>query len=541
MMIRLNRQLRLTFARAKKRNTVEREAILMQLRRLFPLILLALVLAACEGLAGEPRVVATLPPQVSSDTTSEQDNTADVMALGGEVWASNCAECHGQTGEGTAEGAPLPDLSGYSDEQIRASITSGKGDTMPAFGDRLLTDELTAAITYARMMSLAHRRSAEANPDSQQAAAADSTVTAPVEAAVPGVVTGQVSNGTTAASVPAALSLTLHVVKSEFSEESFTVTANADGTYRFENVPFNSAYQYVITVPYAGVQFVSEIAAVEPAQPELSLPITVYEGGTDESALQITAISSQAMVRDHSLQIIQIISFVNTSDRVYFNADEDSGTSVSVRLPLNATLLNSVSDSYIISSDETLITSTRPVLPGRSQAMHLAYSLPYGQLATIDQVFDYPLNGEVEVAVTTEGLVLTGEGFAELGPVAFGERQMMSYGGVMTREAGTSLRYDISGVPVTVAPQQTTNPVLTSPIAYILIGAGLISLILALIITLRERLSARKSSGKASMSDLMEQIAALDTRHQSGKVNRRVYERQRAALKARLSALMKPE
>lgn len=517
----------------------------MSLRRIFPLVLLALALAACEGLAGEPRVVATLPPQVSSETTNVQNDTAQVMARGGEVWTNNCAECHGQTGEGTAQGAPLPDLSAYTDEQILASITGGKGDVMPAFGDQLSADELTAAMTYAKMMSLAHARSTAANgaaeqavnPEAAQPAATSGT---PVEEAVRGVVTGQISNGTEGAPLPAALSLTLHVIKSEFSEEPFTALADADGSYRFENVPFDSRYQYVITVPYGGVQFVSEIVSVDPAQPELSLLVTLYEGDAPESAIQIVASSSQAMVLDNSLQIIQIVSFANTSDRVYFNVGEDGGgTSVTLRLPQNASLLNSVSDSYIISADETSITSTRPVLPGRSQVMHLAYTIPYGQLATVEQVFDYPIAGEVEVAVVTEGLQLTGEGFAELGQIAFGERQATNYGGTIAREAGSSLRYDVSGVPVTVASESTANPVLTSPVAYILIGAGLLSLIAAAIITVRERRAAQGSSSKATMSDLMEQIAALDSRHKAGKVSAQEYQRKRAALKAELSALMK--
>ena len=513
----------------------------MQFRRftLLTLLGLALALAACEGLAGEPRVVATLPPQVSGATTTEGSNTAEVMTLGGAIWLDKCAECHGQTGAGTATGAPLPDLSAYSDEQIRASIASGKGDDMPAFGDQLSADELNAAATYAAMMSRAMASGMINSAEADSSEAQDNAAAVPSEDAISGVVSGQVSNGSAGASLPADLTLTLHVVKSEFSEEAFTTVADPNGSYRFEAVPFDSAYQYVITVPYSDVQFVSEIASVDPTLPELSLPIKIYEGGAPESAIQIAAVSSQAMVRDNSLQIIQIVSFANTSDRVFFEVNDGVGSSVSLRLPQNAALLNSVSDNYTISPDETTITSTRPVLPGRSQVLHLAYTIPYGQLATIEQIFDYPLSGQVEVAIATEGLQLTGEGFAELGFVAFGDRQMMSYGSVMTREAGASLRYDVSGVPVTVTPTETNaNPVLTSPIAFILIGAGLLALVAAAIITLRERLSTSAANSKASMGELMEQIAALDSQHQAGKVKTQEYQRKRAALKAQLAALM---
>jgi hypothetical protein len=43
------------------------------------------------------------------------------------------------------------------------------------------------------------------------------------------------------------------------------------------------------------------------------------------------------------------------------------------------------------------------------------------------------------------------------------------------------------------------------------------------------------------MNDLVRQIAELDLQHQAGKLSRKVYERQRAELKARLTALAKGE
>lgn len=509
----------------------------MSFRRIPLLILvgLAVLLSACEGLAGEPRVIATIVPQTAGNDTDSQQDIAEVMALGGTVWANNCAECHGQTGLGTEDGAPLPDLTDYTDDVIMASITNGKGDDMPAFGDRLTEDELAAAMTYSRMISLAVARGMIGNPEDVQPA---ETQAATAEV-VTGVVTGQIASGTTGAAVPAEITLSLHIIKSEFTEETIDAAAASDGSYRFEGVPFDSSYQYVITAPYGSVRFVSEIVTVDPAQPALNLPITLYESGAPESAIQISAISSQSLLRDNSLQIIQIVSFINTSDRVYFNTAETSGTSVSLRLPPNASILNSVSDSYVISDDGNQITSTRPVLPGKSQVMHLAYSIPYSDQVVVEQVLDYPLEGQVEVAVATDGLRVSGEGFDELGQVAYGERAMMNYGGAMTLPAGASLSYEVSGTPVT-APADA-NPVLSSPVAYILIGAGIGSLVIATILTVRDRLNARKRDSKATINALMEQIAALDSQHDAGKINLQEYERQRSALKARLSALMKSQ
>nr|WP_210261302.1 cytochrome-c oxidase, cbb3-type subunit III [Enterovirga sp. DB1703] len=64
------------------------------------------------------------------------------LARGGEIFAQNCAACHGDTGRGKQEvGAPdLTDaiwLYGSSPEQVIATITNGRKGVMPAWEGRL--------------------------------------------------------------------------------------------------------------------------------------------------------------------------------------------------------------------------------------------------------------------------------------------------------------------------------------------------------------------------------------------------------------------
>ena len=507
-----------------------------------------LALAACQGLSTEPRIVATIPSQSSSAATTGQgqEDIAAVMTLGGTVWMANCAECHGRTGEGTEIGAPLPDLTNHTDEQILAAISNGN-DIMPAFGERLTPDELNAAMTYSKMMSLAISRGmvdgAESAPADSSAAPTEVAQAAPAESAnaVMGVVTGQVTHGTAGAALPENLPVALHVFKSEFEEEILEGATNPDGTYRFENVAFYSTYQYVVTAPYGDVMFVSNIVTIDPSLPEVSLPITIYEGGAPESAIQISAISAQLMAQDDTMQIIQIVSFVNTSDRVYFDVTEDEATSVRLHLPQNASLLSSVSNRYVLSDDGTQMYSTRPVMPGESHMMHVAYSMPYDQSASVDQLLDYPLAGPVEVVVATSGLSLSGEGFGTPQQVTMGDLPMTSYSGQMALDAGSTLRYQVSGVPAPAQTDSGATSVLTSPIAYVFIGAGVSAFVIAAILALRDRVRPKTAAGKATMGDLLEQIATLDSQHADGKVNTREYNRKRTALKSQLSDLMKSQ
>jgi cytochrome c553 len=122
-------------------------------------VLLGLLLAisGCQGLGGEPRIVATIPPQES--LTGFDQEIAATMMLGGDTWTANCADCHGRLGEGTADGAPLPDLTALTEGQILASVTNGVTEkNMPAFSDKLTAEELLAVATYASMISLARQR-----------------------------------------------------------------------------------------------------------------------------------------------------------------------------------------------------------------------------------------------------------------------------------------------------------------------------------------------------------------------------------------------
>ncbi len=514
-------------------------------------LLILIALAGCQGLSSEPRIVATSAP---IDTA--RDDIAATMTLGGEVWMANCAECHGRVGAGSdaPNGAPLPDITAYTDEQILASITNGN-DIMPAFGELLSSEELAAAMTYAKMMSLAISRgmvNAEApapvataetselaeNVPPVVSTAEVSEIVGNVPPIVTGIVIGQLTNGTTGAVLPPSQPITLHVIESEILEETFEAITNADDSYRFEGVPFDAEFQYVITAPYGDVQYVSEIVTVDPAALEMALPITVYESGATAGDITITAMSSQVMVSTNVMQVIQLASFTNTSDRVFFSVTNGIGTSVQLQIPQNASMLNSVSERYRV-TDNT-ISDTRPVLPGESHLIHVAYSLPYGASALIDQPLSYPLNGRVDVVMATDGLSASGDGFAPQAPITSGEMQLDAYGGTFTLEAGSSLRFEVTGTPVaapeTVAPVEVSS---VTPVAYILIGAGISALLIAAFTLIRDRSKATKTT--TTIAGLMEQIAALDSNHKAGQVNSQEYKRQRSALKDQLTALMKAQ
>ena len=119
--------------------------------------LLVISLAACSKQSDVDRFIATNP---------------DAYVLGEQVYAQNCAACHGSNGEGQFPenprardasgryGAPPHDDSGHTwhhDDDLLYQIVREGGmgnpedfNPMPAFGDQLSDGEIEAVIFYIK-------------------------------------------------------------------------------------------------------------------------------------------------------------------------------------------------------------------------------------------------------------------------------------------------------------------------------------------------------------------------------------------------------
>ncbi len=158
-------------------------------------------------------------------------------------------------------------------------VTNGRMDKMmPPWGGTLSDDERWSVANYVYALG---------NPDAEQAAAAvaqadtpvatterkrcrDAAATAAATEAVAatGTVSGTVTNQTEGASVPADLALNLHVISSDGNgAQTLNTTVNADGSYRFADVPIETGGQYLLTTLYSGVSFSSDIITGDAANP----------------------------------------------------------------------------------------------------------------------------------------------------------------------------------------------------------------------------------------------------------------------------------
>lgn len=536
------------------------------------LLVAAIILVGCQGLAGEPRVVATLPPRPTTAPVVTPQGTPD-LALGARIYAENCTRCHGLTGKGDGEFVLSGQVTGVADltnPQTVAGktpsdyfniITNGNLEKlMPPWGDKL-TEAERWAVTYY-VYGLSSTSPAEVAsvgtpvPTTVAPVATEEAVVTTEEAAAPaatGTVKGQLINGTSGASAPANQEVVLHIVDEQFNDTPIIGSTDASGAYQFANVPIRADRSYILTVDYNGVRFLSDIVSGDPAVTDITLPVTVYELGAPASAIQITSMITQVSATQTQAQLTQLVNFTNTSDRVFLFRSETDQTSVGVPVPLGATYRDLMGAGYALSADGRKVFDTLPVLPGEDHRMHLVFTLPYVNPLTIQQALDYPFMGTYEVLVGTDGLSVTSDQLTTQGTRQIGSGPMPSYSAQLNLPASASVTYQVSGVPVApqpaavVAEQPAAQP---APTAYLLIGVGLGSIGFAAILYFRDRMAARRAPAapassvpapNQAMNDLVRQIAELDMQHQAGKLSRKAYERQRAELKARLTELAKGE
>jgi mono/diheme cytochrome c family protein len=121
------------------------------------------LMAGWESALGEDEITAALalitqwdqvPAGAIPAPEIEIPVTAQSIALGADLFASSCSQCHGPEGQGTQR-APSLNVKGYladtSDGALQQIITLGvTGTAMPAWGDRMTEAEIQAIVGFIR-------------------------------------------------------------------------------------------------------------------------------------------------------------------------------------------------------------------------------------------------------------------------------------------------------------------------------------------------------------------------------------------------------
>lgn len=480
---------------------------------------------------------------------------ADQLAAGAEIYARECAECHGETGLGdgpeaeSARGAGnLADpesMAFLSDDNINVLVAEGAGADMPAYQDVLTADEIQAVTAYTRTLALQNIDAIMADVPVAQTQAEVTSEPQPTAAGEPVVVTvsGEVTNGTAGASVPPDLTVTLRSFDAEMNETTVDTTVQ-DGRYAFEDVTLQPGLLYFVSAEYAGQSYGTP--SFNSATPELAenLPLLIYEPTDDPGVITIDQMITEILPAGEVLEIRQDVTFTNTSDRLFVGApvegETDETRTFTLPLPVGAVMaLLPQSGRYVYDDERFILSDTRAVLPGQNQ-IRFVYLLQYGDGAVIEYPVEHAVSGPVLILLAGDALRFESEQFQAIDPSVAPDADVQPFGANINLPPGALIRYELLGRAPGIGTSQDPDVITSDNLLLILIGAfGVLALAVGGVIYFNVRgRTGRAAAGDQRMNQLVSQIADLDAQHDAGQINHDLYHQRRAELKAEMSELM---
>jgi mono/diheme cytochrome c family protein len=134
----------------------------------------ARMVAFVRAFQGGKQVVDDAPEALPAPPATASRREDPHVRAGTPLFQRFCVKCHGADGTGTSMRESLstiPDFtrpawqSGRSDAQLVASLLSGKGTGMPAFGNKLRREQARDLVAYVRAFAPAQGRPAGTAPD----------------------------------------------------------------------------------------------------------------------------------------------------------------------------------------------------------------------------------------------------------------------------------------------------------------------------------------------------------------------------------------
>ncbi|MGA2112285.1 MAG: c-type cytochrome [Anaerolineales bacterium] len=479
---------------------------------------------------------------------------ASSLAQASQIYAQQCASCHGAGGKGGGVGAkrlpaPLADLTkpsalvGASGQHLYNLISQGSPRGMPSASSDLTEDQRWSLVGYVR--SLAEGPS---GPGLQGSGGADPPAApSAVPSATPSTVsrvkiTGQVTDGTTGKPLASQA-----VVVQSFSGTAVLAQQGAltdsQGNFELQGVALPGGESVAAAVNYRGVTYSSVPKQGPSASGSISLPVAVYDTTTDASLLSMDEqhIFVES-IPDRGVLRVGVLAIFSNSGRRTVVASQVGGGILVFDLPAGAKALQfgdgAVGSRYLLTASG--FADTQAVLPGSgSHEVLYSFELPAARTVPLRFPVRYPLAGEVILVPPT--LRVQSNQIVDSGP-------QQIQGGTYEQYAGGSLSPGQS-LDLTIL-DQSQSPAGFGSRASIFIGLGLGLLVLGLLraglYVWRRRSSSgeRPPQGASDREALLRSIAALDDAHEAGELEDEAYRIRREELKARLlemSAAQEPD
>ncbi len=372
-------------------------------------------------------------------------------------------------------------------------------------------------------------------------------------AAADGVITGTVVNGTEGGGIPADVAVTLYFLRDGNILEQRTQVTDAEGAYRFADLPTDTGLSFVAVAAYVQVPYnTPEVRFAESAEIQAP-PLIVYEASQDVSVVRvITDVMIIAPGEEQSgmLAVIEVVRLANQSDRTFL-ATGGAGSGAPMdrvlrfALPANAqdlTMISGLNADSVVQIDRGFGVFM-PLLPGEREVA-FGYQVPYGG-SSLDLVKRtvYPTDNFAVLALEEHNLRIDSADLT-VQATPIGDRRYV-VGSAEALSARADVRVRIEGLPtpsLQVRLERLFEQVRgTQASLFVLLGVVLVLPLLYAAYRMRGGLRRRAAPAAPiapttpdAGESLLLAIAQLDDDFAAGSLAEDEYRRQRAALKQRL-------
>lgn len=360
-----------------------------------------------------------------------------------------------------------------------------------------------------------------------------------VQAASPVVVAGHVANGTPGGRLPGGLRVYLRPAQEAPASGAPEAAVAPDGSFRVTADGLKDDAEYVAAVEVDGVEYASQPFRPTAAPPDAA--ITVYDSTTDSGALRIrshTLLVAGATPQPPQLRLLELLAVENTGQRTFISRPGGAGGPMGLlrfALPPGANDLvggAGLQGAQLLQVDRGFAALTA-ILPGRRD-LSFAYQVPYtADSASLPRSVIYPTD-LFRVLWRRGSLEVRGEGLAPQADVDIGGAR---YGVAVAQglAAGSHLELRVSGLPLPPAPWPWER---REVLRWLVLAPAAAALAVGLALALH-RARHPVAQPARSTEELLAWLVALDQAHQVGVLDARRYERERAAAKRQLMALMR--
>lgn len=460
---------------------------------------------------------------------------------GGEIYAANCAACHGPggAGDGPEASGQLPNFADSATMIVKsqADLDAGWQRAHPEIGATWLPAEQREVLDYLRTFTYSPSWESTYQPGT-------------------GRVRGMVVQGSAGGSLVSQVPVTLTAFVNFEPAQSFTTTTDAEGRFSFDNLATDPRVAYLATSTYAEIPYSSNIYQLSPVTPTVTITVPVYESTDDDSGLHINRVNWLIDFVPGAVRVGLIVAFGNNLDRTFTGqtvAGLGRPATIALTAPPGATEIE-FNDGILGGRYQQLgeaIYDVAPVLPGpEARQVIYSYLLPFeGDATTITQTFLYPVEALNLLITELPGLEVDAGDIPFVGNETIQETTFRRWSTNELTEPRVQLRLSGlipagspdprggEGAAPTTGAATTTVPLLEPTATYLLAGLVVLVLAGALYLPLRRGQQSQSDELQQQRTELIEQIAALDDRHTIGQLSDQEWATERARLKGALVAV----